>query len=139
MLSNHKFWFKAGAWALVVTACLHSLSLVRPMVGENDTERQLIELMTTYKLGSIDRTMHDLFFFFSLTMTLMTLFIALLDLLFARFYMPSAHERRFLAANAVFWTAFLVPLWVKTFIVPFTCYAVCAGCFLLAFFLHKKE
>ncbi|NUO01829.1 MAG: hypothetical protein HUU01_14585, partial [Saprospiraceae bacterium] len=79
MLKNYKFWFKTGSWALIATALLHSLSLLQKPVGGNDTERQLFELMMTYTLGGINRTMYDLYFFFSLSMTMFTLFVAVLN------------------------------------------------------------
>ena len=137
MLKNYKFWFKAASWALFVTGLLHSLSLIQKPVGENETERQLIDLMTTYKLGGVNRTFYELYFFFSLSMTMFTLFVAGLNLLFAKYYMPSEHERKWITANLIFWTIFLVPLNLFTFIIPITCYAVCWLLFLCAFILSK--
>ncbi len=137
-MKNYKFWFKAASWALLVTGLFHSLSLLNKPVGENETERQLIELMTTYQLGGINRTMYDLFFFFSLNLTLFSLFVAVINLLFARFYMPSEHARKFITANLVFWTIFLVPLYLLTFIVPIACYTVVWLLLLVSFFLSKK-
>lgn len=125
MLKNYKFWFKAGSWALLVTGLLHSLSLLNKPVGETDTERQMLDLFTTVMLQGIDRTMYDLYFFFSLSMTMFSVFTAIMNLLFARFYMPSANERVWLLGNVVFWTAFIVPLMMYTFIIPVICYAVC--------------
>lgn len=51
MLTNYKFWFKTAAWALLVTGLLHSLSLLNKPIGENDSERQMIDLMTTLVLS----------------------------------------------------------------------------------------
>ncbi|MCC6462467.1 MAG: hypothetical protein IT260_18510 [Saprospiraceae bacterium] len=139
MLTNYKFWFKTAAWALLVTGLLHSLSLLNKPVGENDSERQMIDLMTTLVLGGVNRTMYELYFFFSLSMSLFTLFAAVLNLMFARYYMPSAHERKFIAASLVFWTIFLVPLILLTFIVPVVCYALCWFFFLLAYWFSGKR
>lgn len=138
MFKNYKFWFKTGSWALLVTGLLHSLSLINKPVPGNDTERQLIELMTTYKLEGVDRTMYELFFFFSLCLTMFSLFTASLNLLFAKYYIPSGHDRKYIAATLIFWTIFLVPLCLLTFIVPIVCYAICWLFFLVAFLMTKK-
>jgi len=138
MLKNYKFWFKAGSWALVVTALLHSLSLLQKPVGENETERQLFELMMTYTLSGVNQTMYDLYFFFSLSMTLFTLFVAALNLMFAKYYMPSEHARKFILANVIFWTIFLIPLSLLTFILPIACYAMCWLFFVVSFVLSKS-
>jgi len=42
--------FKIGAWALVLLALVHSLSLFRKPVPANDTERQLLDLRGHRKL-----------------------------------------------------------------------------------------
>ena len=54
MFRNYKFWFKAGAWALIVTALLHSLSLIKAPTGENDTERQMLERCVEVLAGHLD-------------------------------------------------------------------------------------
>lgn len=139
MFKSYKFWFKAGSWALLVTGLLHSLSLINKPVPTNDTERQLLDLMMNYRLGGVDRTMYDLFFFFSLCLTMFSLFTASLNLLFAKYYMPTEHDRKFITATLIFWTIFLVPLCLFTFIVPIVCYAVCWLFFLVAFLLIPKK
>jgi len=138
MFKHYKFWFKAGSWTLILTALLHSLSLLQKPVGENETERQLFELMMTYSLSGVNRTMYDLFFFFSLSMTMFTLFVAAINLMFAKYYMPSEHARKFIGANVVFLTLFLIPLLLFTFIAPIACYALCWLFFVIALVLSKK-
>src|SRR5438552_7976659 len=43
--------FKIGAVALLVLGLVHSLSLIRETVPGNDTEKQLLELMSDYKFN----------------------------------------------------------------------------------------
>jgi hypothetical protein len=43
--------FTTGAVILVLLGLVHSLSLVKPPVPANDTERQLLELMISYKFN----------------------------------------------------------------------------------------
>lgn len=137
MLKNYKFWWKAGAWALLVTALLHSLSLINKPVGENDTERQLLDLMMNYKLGGVNRTMYELYFFFSLSLTMFTVFSAALNFMFIRFYMPSVHERKFMTISIIFWTILLIPLAMYTFIIPLGCYTICWLFFLAGYLVWK--
>ena len=44
-------FFKAGGVMLVIMGLVHSLSLFQKMVPANDTERQLIDLMTSYRFN----------------------------------------------------------------------------------------
>jgi hypothetical protein len=78
--------FKAGAVALLILGLVHSLSLIREEVPANDTEKQLLGLMSSYKfnlMGSI-RTMNDLVRGFSISFMLAALGFALFDLLLFR-------------------------------------------------------
>jgi len=64
--------FKAGAMALLILGLVHSLSLIRDLVPANDTEKQLLGLMSSYKfnlMGSL-RGMDDLLRGFSVSFML---------------------------------------------------------------------
>src|SRR5262245_6234678 len=43
--------FMAGAVLLIVLGLVHSLSLIKARVPSNDTERQLLDLMSNYKFN----------------------------------------------------------------------------------------
>jgi hypothetical protein len=78
--------FKTGAVVLLVLGLVHSLSLFEAPVPANDTERQLLDLMTHYKfilLGSV-RSTADLMRGFSTSFTLAVLGLGVLDLLLSR-------------------------------------------------------
>jgi hypothetical protein len=78
--------FKAGTVALLILGLVHSLSLIRQRVPTNDTERQLLGLMFSYKfslMGSM-RSMDDLVRGFSVSFMLGALGFALFDLLLFR-------------------------------------------------------
>ena len=78
--------FKAGVVALVILGLVHSLSLIRQRVPTNDTEKQLLGLMSSYKfnlMGSM-RSMDDLVRGFSVSFMLGALGFALFDLLLFR-------------------------------------------------------
>lgn len=78
--------FKAGAVALLVLGLVHSLSLLRDPVPANDTEKQLLGLMSSYKfnlLGSI-RTMAGMLRGFSVSFMLAALGFGVFDLALTR-------------------------------------------------------
>jgi len=77
--------FKAGGVVLVLLGLVHSLSLIKKRVPANDAERQLLGLMSSYKLnlmGSM-RSMDNLFRGFSISFTLWAIGLGLLALLLA--------------------------------------------------------
>lgn len=51
MLNRYLFWLRLAAVLQLATACIHALSFLRHPAPENETERQLQEMMTTYKLN----------------------------------------------------------------------------------------
>jgi|SRR5271168_4064164 len=78
--------FKTGAVWLVVMGLVHSLSLIRDLAPSNDTERQLVDLMTNYHfnlMGSL-RTMGELNRGFSIAFMLAALGFGVLSLTLAR-------------------------------------------------------
>jgi hypothetical protein len=78
--------FRAGAVALLVLGLVHSLSLLRDPVPANDTERQLLGLMSSYKfnlLGSI-RTMAGMLRGFSVSFMLAALGFGVFDMVLFR-------------------------------------------------------
>jgi len=71
---------------LFVFGLAHSLSLIHDLVPKNDTERQLLDLMTNYKftfMGSL-RSMAQLLRGFSISFMLSAFGVGALDLLLAR-------------------------------------------------------
>lgn len=78
--------FKAGAVLLILLGLVHSLSLIEKSVPANETERQLLDLMSSYKfnlMGSM-RSMDNFLRGFSISFMLGVLAIGALDLLLAR-------------------------------------------------------
>jgi hypothetical protein len=74
--------FVAGAILMIVLGLVHSLSLFRPQIAHNETERQLIDLLTNYKMnvmGSM-RTMQNFLRGFSIAFMMAALGFGVLDL-----------------------------------------------------------
>ena len=77
--------FLAGAVWLLLLGCVHSLSLLVQQVPANDTEKQLLDLMTSYKLNLMGtlRSMDELFRGFSIAFMLAAFGFGGLDLAMA--------------------------------------------------------
>jgi hypothetical protein len=78
--------FMAGGVALVALGLVHALSLFAKMVPVNDTERQLLQLMGSYKfnlMGS-SRSMENLMRGFSISFMLGVWGLGALDLVLVR-------------------------------------------------------
>lgn len=78
--------FQTGAVMLALLALVHSTSLLEKRAPANDTERQLLGLMSAYKfnlLGSM-RSMNNLIRGFSISFGLAAIGMGVLDLLLAR-------------------------------------------------------
>jgi hypothetical protein len=138
---NYKTIFKTGSWALILTAAIHSLSLINEHPAANDTERQLLDLMNNYKMdlgAGFQRSMDNLMTFFSLSMSVFTLAIGILNLLLTRFFDNRALAGKLIGFNALLWTFYLIPLYLLTFLPPLVCYAVAALLFLTAWSMLRK-
>ena len=63
MLKRYKFWLWTAIIFLFLTALIHALTLFASPAPQNETERQLFDLLAKYKSdfgGGFQRTMRDL-------------------------------------------------------------------------------
>lgn len=106
--------FMAGAILLIVMGLVHSLSLVKAPVPSNDTERQLLDLMSDYKfdlLGSM-RSMQNLMTGFSISFMLAALGLGAVDLSLWR--EPAELIKRIAIVNTL-WLAVMTAVSVRYF------------------------
>jgi len=78
--------FTTGAVVLILLGLVHSLSFLEKLVPANDTERQLLDLMSNYKfnlMGSM-RSMDNLLRGFSISFMVGVIGLGVLDLALAR-------------------------------------------------------
>ncbi|MBA4853931.1 LIC_13387 family protein [Emticicia sp. BO119] len=62
-MKNYTFWLKAASIMQFLTAIVHSISLFTDPIPENDKEKELLDLMGTYKLdfgAGFHRTMNEI-------------------------------------------------------------------------------
>ncbi len=113
--------FTSGAVALMVLGVLHSLSLLEKQVPANDTERQLLGLMTNYRfniLGSM-RSMDNFLRGFSISFMVSMLGLGALDLTLRR---ESAGLLKRVALVNIIWLAVMTAVSLRYFFIfPTTC------------------
>jgi hypothetical protein len=106
--------FLAGALLLIVMGLVHSLSLVKAPLPSNDTERQLLDLLSNYRfnlLGSM-RSMQDLMTGFSIAFLLAALGLGAVDLSLRR--EPAELIKRIAIVNAL-WLAAMTAVSLRYF------------------------
>src|ERR1700687_148900 len=124
--------FIAGAVMLLVIAAIHSISLFQKPMARNDSEKQLMELMTNYRftvMGSV-RTMNDFLRGFSISFGLASLGFAVLDFTLRR--ERAALLKRVALVNVI-WLAVMTGVsWHYFFAAPTSFLAVTMLIFVLA-------
>ncbi len=124
--------FKTGAAFLLLLGLVHSTSLFEPLTPANETEKQLLDLMTNYKfnlMGSM-RTMSELLRGFSISFMLSALVLGALDLLLSR---ERTGLLKRVALINILWLAAMTAISGRYFfIVPTSFLAVAALIFALA-------
>jgi len=124
--------FTAGAIWLILLGLVHALSLVRDFQPTNATERQLFDLMSSYRfnlLGSM-RSMDNLFRGFSTCFTLGSVAVGSLDWVLRR--ERSELLKRAAVVNTVWLAAMTVVSLRYFFVVPTSLLSVAAVLFALA-------
>jgi hypothetical protein len=131
--------FKLGGVVLVLLGLVHAISLFEKPVPANDTEKQLLDLMTNYKfnlMGS-SRSMNDLLRGFSVSFMLAALAFGGLDLVLSG--ERSALLKGIALANVI-WLAAMTAVSVHYFFAaPTSCLVVTLLIFLLAWFKLPAE
>jgi hypothetical protein len=135
---GRRFFVGGGVW-LVLIGLVHALSLIEKQVPANDTERQLLELMTNYKfnlMGSM-RSMEELLRGFSVSFMLAALVMGALDLVLSR---ERAGLLRRAALVNVIWLAGMIAVALRYFFVlPTSFLAIALILFALAWFRLPAE
>jgi hypothetical protein len=108
--------FVTGAILLILLGLVHSLSLLEKQVPANETERQLLDLMSNYKfdvMGSM-RSMNDFLRGFSVAFMVGMIGMGVLDLVLAR--ERAALLKRVALVNVV-WMAVMAVVGVRYFFI----------------------
>jgi hypothetical protein len=121
---GRRLFTTGGVWLLILGA-IHAVSLVRPLAPQNETERQLISLMTSYKfnLAGSMRSMEDLLTGFSVSFMLAALVLGALAMTLRR--EPAAVLRR-VALVIVLYLAAMTAVTMRFFFIFPTTFLVIA-------------
>jgi len=87
MLSNFTFWIWGAIIAQGLSGLFHSLSFISKPKPRNDTEKQLVDLITNYKMdmgGGIKRSFGNLFIGVSICFTFIYILGAVMNFYFLR-------------------------------------------------------
>ncbi len=124
--------FVTGAVWLLILGLVHSISLFEKIAPTNETERQLLDLMTIYKfnLAGSMRSMGELLRGFSISFMLPVLAFGVLDLALAR--ERAALLKRVAMINAIWLAAMTAASLRYFFIIPTTFLVVALVIFVLA-------
>ncbi len=137
---NYLTWHKTASWATLLTGCIHSLNFLSEPQPQNETEKQLFDLLENYKFalpGGFERSMGELMLFFNLDMSIFLISWGIINLFIARYFMPSAKDRPFLWLNLVVMTIYLVATYLLTFLIPLMCVGIMWLFFAVAAFTYK--
>ncbi|HKV61254.1 MAG TPA: hypothetical protein VJO16_05030 [Candidatus Acidoferrum sp.] len=131
--------FLAGAIWLLLMGAVHSLSFIKQPTPQNETERQLFDLMSNYKfnVAGAMRSMDNFMTGFSICFMLAALGLGLLDLSLVK--ERAALLRRISLVN-ILWLAVMVVIALRYFfIVPTTFLSVALLIFALAWLKLPSE
>lgn len=133
-------FFKAGAVILILTACVHMIGFFQEPASENEAEKTLIDLMKNYQmeLPGAQRTMMNIMDFFSLSYAMFTAFVGIFNLWILRQGLNASLIKKIIRWNAVYWTIYLIPLYVYTFLFPQAFTTLAWLCFMAALIISRK-
>ena len=118
-------FFTAGGVFLLVLGCVHSLSLIGKPIPANETERQLMDLMSGYRfnvMGTL-RSMDEFLRGFSISFMLAVLVLGALDLVLRR--ERTGLLKQVALVNAI-WLAVMTAVSLRYFFVMPTSFLVVA-------------
>ena len=120
MLKSYKFWLWFTIVVQLLTAAFHSLSFVTGPQPENETERQMLELMSIKNdMGvGFNPSMLDLFYALSSCFTFLYLFGGLINLFVLRKKAEPEFVKGFVNINLLVFVPCFVVMLFLTFLPP---------------------
>jgi len=141
MLKRYTFWLWAAVVFQLLAGAIHSLSFVVTPELNNETERQIHELITTYRedLGAGFRpTFWNLFTALSSCFTFVCLLGGLTNGYLLRKKVSSDILKGVTLINVFVFGALFVVMSFLTFLLPIICTGLIFACLLLAYFLNRR-
>ena len=124
MLKKHTFWLKGAIILQFLTAFLHSLSFVNKPIAHDETEKQLLDLMDTYKMdlgGGFTPTMNDIYLSLSACMPLLLILGGWINLYILKRKAEENILKGIVAINVIVFGVCFIVMAVFTFLPPIIC------------------
>lgn len=137
MLKSFKFWVRAAAVVQIFTGLAHSISLFVPMQGTNETENEMLSLMTSYPMdmgAGFTPTMMNVYLALSSCFTFMYLFGGAINLYLLK-RLPSESWRGYLGITILVFGACAGMMFRFTFMPPIVLTALATLFLLISYFL----
>jgi len=141
LIKNYLFWFKIGTWMCLITGLIHSLNFINKPQPQNEVEKQLFDLLENYRVilpGGFNRSTYELMLFFNLNMTFFLVSWSIIGMILVYSLMPTKKDRQIVGVSAAIWTAYLIPTYLLTFLIPLVLIAMTWLCFVLSWITFKK-
>ena len=142
MLKRYTFWLWVAIVFQLLTVLAHSLSFVVTQVPNNDTEKQLLDLMMNYRLdmgAGFHRTTNNLFTALSACFPLLYLFGALTNIYLLKKRVDVTLLRGFLVIQILVFGITFGVMVLLTFLPPITLTGLVFLFLALAFFTLPKQ
>jgi hypothetical protein len=142
MLKRYTFWLWVAVVFQLLTALAHSLSFVATPVPNNETEKQLIDLMTNYRMdmgAGMHRSTNNLFMALSACFPLLYIFGALTNIYWLKKRVEVDLLRGFLVIQIVVFGVTFAVMVLLTFLPPITLTGLVFLFLAIAFFTLPKE
>jgi len=142
MVKKYTFWLKASIVFQLLTAGLHSFSFVNDLQPTDDRERQLLDLMNSYKLDfgmGFTPTMQNLMTSFSIGFTLLLVLGGTVNWFLLAKKADLAIVRGVIGINVIVFGALFIAMLFLTFMIPIVCQALIFIALMLAYLTAPKR
>ncbi len=142
MLKRYTFWLWAAVVFQFLTAVIHSLSFIITPELKNDTERQLFDLVSTYKFdmgGGFHPTFGNLFTALSACFPFLFILGGLINAYLLRKKAGIDILKGILLINVIVFGACFVVMAIFTFLPPITLSGIVFVTLLIAYFLISQH
>ncbi|HKR05066.1 MAG TPA: hypothetical protein VJY62_10580 [Bacteroidia bacterium] len=142
MLKKHTFWLKAAIILQLLTAGLHSLSFLNNPLPENESEKQLMDLMNTYKKdlgGGFDPSMNDILISLSACLPLLCILGGWINLYLLKKKADENILKGVVGINVIVFGACFILMAIFTFLPPIICTGLIFIFLLLSWLTFPKQ
>jgi hypothetical protein len=138
---KYKLWIMATYVLQILTAFLHSLSFFSEHRASNDSEKPLVEAITTIKMdmgAGFDPTFAELFLSVSVALTLLCLFSGVMNWYLLKLDLDSKVYKTIMAINALTFGLYTVVNYFFAFLPPLVCIGLIFICSTMAYATNKN-